>query len=90
LLIQDESLTAGGKMKETGLVHWLTPNSGATNSSGFTALPNEPMGPFGYFWSTTEVDVSNAWTRELNYGNSEIRIIAIPKNIVFSVRCVKD
>jgi uncharacterized protein (TIGR02145 family) len=90
LLILDESLTAGGKMKETGLVHWLTPNSGATNSSGFTALPNEPMGPFGYFWSTTEVDVSNAWTRELNYGNSEIRIIAIPKNIVFSVRCVKD
>jgi len=29
---------AGGKMKETGLVHWNAPNTGATNESGFTAL----------------------------------------------------
>lgn len=29
----------GGKMKEIGIVHWHVPNSGATNESGFTALP---------------------------------------------------
>ena len=57
---------AGGKMKETGTTHWITPNTGATNESGFTGLPSglrgsnvpEPsfsfMGEGSYYWTSTE------------------------------------
>ena len=59
---------AGGKMKELGTVHWLTPNTGALNSSGFTGLPGGyrwgysslfgdgifgEIGSYGYWWSST-------------------------------------
>jgi uncharacterized protein (TIGR02145 family) len=54
------SLTAGGKLKETGTEHWESPNEGATNETGFTALPGgnrfidgsfTGIGRYGY-WST--------------------------------------
>ncbi|TSA38766.1 MAG: T9SS C-terminal target domain-containing protein [Porphyromonadaceae bacterium] len=55
--------TAGGKMKETGTGHWLSPNTGATNASGFTALPGGYSNPYwdmcqfidtsGVFWSSS-------------------------------------
>ena len=52
-------LTAGGALKETGLVHWKSPNTGATNSSGFSARPGggyhqffgySDLGNVAYFW----------------------------------------
>ena len=51
---------AGGKMKEAGLAHWVEPNTGATNSSGFSGLPGGDrytsfcnLKDDGIFWSTT-------------------------------------
>jgi hypothetical protein len=40
---------AGGKLKETGLTHWITQNTGATNETGFTALPAGARGADGPF-----------------------------------------
>lgn len=90
---------AGGKMKETGTEHWYSPNTGATNESGFTGLPGgvrDPDGSFstlgfyGYWWSATESNSTSVWTRKLGYGNSEVRRYDLSKDRGFSVRCVRD
>lgn len=41
---------AGGKLKEAGIVHWSSPNTGATNSSGFTAFGGGRRNFAGYWW----------------------------------------
>ena len=91
---------AGGKLKETGTTHWNSPNTGATNETGFTALPGsyrDPDGPsfyyigyFGYWWSATEYDSSNAWYRYVYYYSSGVLRSDNYKGVGFSVRCVRD
>ena len=89
---------AGGKMKETGTTHWSSPNTGATNSSDFTALPGgdrytngsfSTQGDDAYLWSSTE-DGSDAWYRLLYYGNAQVFRFSDGKTYGFSVRCVRD
>jgi uncharacterized protein (TIGR02145 family) len=89
----------GGKLKETGTEHWPSPNSGATNESGFTALPGGYRGYdasfasisyFAYFWSSTEFGGNSSWCRGLNYGNPLIYRTDYLKLYGLSVRCVKD
>ena len=90
---------AGGSLKEAGLDHWVTPNAGATNESGFTALPagyRHSSGSFGFkgthgdFWTSTEVnDVSARWKGML-YDQQNLSKGSISKQNGFSVRCVKD
>ncbi len=89
----------GGKLKESGTSHWLSPNEGATNSSGFTALPGgyrtsdgsfSVLGYYAFFWSATESDASNAWRRRLYYDNAGVTRYSINKSIGFCVRCVQD
>ena len=93
---------AGGKMKETGTMHWYPPNIEATNESGFTALPGGAfvsMGNEGFFitvgisgswWSSTEFKKSVAWNRHLSFDFGIINRISSNKGDCFSVRCLKD
>lgn len=90
---------AGGKLKEIGIAHWQSPNEGATNESGFTALPsgfrgfNGTFGNIGYsglWWSATNDDANKAWLRDMFYGNSVVNRSNRYKGNGFSVRCVKD
>jgi len=88
----------GGKLKEAGTTHWLSPNTGATNSSGFTALPGgyrDTNGSFlnltyhANFWSSSE-NGSNAWYRNLYYNNAQVYRYSYDKSSGFSVRCLRD
>lgn len=92
---------AGGKMKETGINHWLSPNMGATNKSGFTCLPSGErtfsngssfihLGNLGYFWSSTQCGNSEAWIRVLNCYEEYCNRHSDYKGYGYSVRCVKD
>ena len=90
---------AGGKMKETGFAHWLTPNTGATNESGFTALPGgyrdidgntANQGSFASFWSISGSGMETAWARGLYYNNAGVYRDYYNKNSGYSVRCLKD
>jgi len=90
---------AVGKMKEAGTSHWTTPNTGATNSSGFTALPGgyriyygtiDYIGYDGYWWCSTQLNTFYAWGRHLYYSSSIVCRDFYQKENGFSVRCVRD
>lgn len=86
---------AGGKMKETGTTHWATPNTGATNVSGFTGLPGghrsfDYLFYRGYWWSSTEIGGTAAWYRFLLYDDHQVGRYGISMTFGFSVRCLKN
>ena len=91
---------AGGKMKETGITHWQNPNTGANNSSGFSALPagyrlydDGSFNDLGYdanFWSSNEGAAFYAWFRYLYYDYAGEYHDDGSKGYGFSVRCLKD
>jgi len=90
---------AGGKMKETGTAHWISPNTVATNSSGFTGLPGGyrgnngtfyGIGYNGFWWSSSENDETLAWFRFLDYIDGSAYRNYFNKTFGFSVRCLRD
>ena len=90
---------AGGKLKETGTTHWASPNTDATNETGFTALPGgtrydngtfDDFGNYGYWWSATEDYTDNAWFRYVSYNDDYVLRNYYYKELGFSVRCVRD
>ncbi len=95
---------AGGKMKTTGTLEqgnglWVTPNTSADNSSGFSGLPSDMRDPNGvfynigynaYFWSSTEYGSLDAWARDLIYDDSRLHRGNGSKRWGWSIRCIKD
>ena len=89
---------AGGKMKSTSTSLWISPNTGATNSSGFTGLPGgfhyngtfNNIGTNGIWWSSSENDTTTAWFRSLNYYDGYANRNYYNKTYGFSVRCLRD
>jgi uncharacterized protein (TIGR02145 family) len=84
----------GGKLKEEGTTHWQSPNEGATNETGFTALPagyRNSLGSFNdlyntaYFWSVGKY----FWYLHY-YDNNLNGVGSIYNNLGFSIRCIKD
>lgn len=94
------AFVAGGEMKETGTIHWQSPNYGATNSSDFTGLPGgyrsyagglfDYVGIYGYWWSSTSQSSQGAWARRLSYNDVDVFTNNDAKKFGFSVRCVRD
>ena len=99
-------VNVGGKMKSTGTIEagaglWYSPNTGATNESGLTAIPagsrsNDGafsyIGIYGSWWSSSEFEsvASYAWFLQLQCGVSPVFRFPDYKNFGFSVRCVKS
>ena len=90
---------AGGKIKEAGTTHWSSPNTGATNESGFTALPGgaradsgsfDLLGSNATFWSSTETNSNYAWYRRLTYNGASVDRDIGDKRHGVSVRLVRD
>jgi uncharacterized protein (TIGR02145 family) len=89
---------AGGKLKETGTSHWYSPNEGATNETGFTAVPGgkkygglfEGIGVASLLWSSTvEPNNSKPYFMQMDYAYGYL-LWDFEDKISVSVRCLKD
>jgi uncharacterized protein (TIGR02145 family) len=94
-----ESEIAGNKLKEEGTTHWASPNTGATNETGFTALPGGNRrydglysGPTGNgTWRTaSEYDSTRVWYRYMFYHSGYVYRNITNKQAGYSVRCIRD
>lgn len=89
---------AGVRLKQTGLLRWQAPNEGATNESGFDALPTgnrNALGGFfvrgniGYWWTSSTALPANNWYRSLQYNSVVFYKDYSGFNNGFCVRCIQ-
>jgi hypothetical protein len=94
-----QSLLAGGTLKFSGTDFWSSPNTGATDSVSFSALPGGYRGNnsifsnaslYGYWWTSSAKDALTSYYRVLFYNNTRINRIAFNKKYGYSVRIMKD
>jgi len=93
------SAVAGGKMKEAGTAHWISPNTGADNTSSFSGLPGgsyytsgvfDGIGTTGNWWSSTESNTTDALYCYSRYLLASIVRSYNGKSKSYSVRCVRN
>lgn len=91
----------GGKLKQEDVSTWQTPNIGATNLSGFTALPSgykwQSDGAYyginqkAYIWTSSSYpNIYDSWRRHLRFDKSEINRLMAHRRNGFTVRCLRD
>jgi uncharacterized protein (TIGR02145 family) len=90
--------SVGGRLKEAGTMHWTYPNLGATNSTGFTALPGgyrdtdgtyTQMGYYDYIWTSTQYSSVDGLDRFLGFNFAWMGRNMDDKNRGMSVRCIQ-
>jgi uncharacterized protein (TIGR02145 family) len=90
---------AGGKLKEMGITHWNSPNTEATNETGFSALPGGfrhysgtygGIGSYGFWWTGSEDTAYSAWVCAMFYNNGILGHSSLGKTNGYAVRCLKD
>jgi uncharacterized protein (TIGR02145 family) len=88
---------AGGKLKTTGTEYWSSPNTDATNESGFSGLPGSQrpnvfstLGNNGRWWTNSEYTTNSAHAYVLYHDEAVTRRNSINKRYGLTVRCLKD
>lgn len=87
------SAIAGGKLKEAGMAHWNNPNIGATNETGFTALPGGSRSGSGGYNGIGKFGTWRSFSpsrRSINYNATNVFGSEGASFDGFSVRCVKN
>lgn len=92
---------AGGKLKLSGTAYWNSPNTGATNETGFSAIAAaglrdtfnyfKSMGTATYFWTASEgSNWEQAYVYSMSSSHGKVSQTSSHETYAFSVRCVKD
>jgi uncharacterized protein (TIGR02145 family) len=90
---------AGGPLKEIGTSHWMSPNTGATNVTGYTGLPGGQRlaaggfinnGTSNIWWSSVEFNSTLAWFLGVGHTTSSVVLSYIDKPVGSYVRCIRD
>jgi uncharacterized protein (TIGR02145 family) len=86
-------------IKEPGMAHWITPDTNATNSTGFSALPGglrigdgtfNTLGNSGFWWSATLADTADSWAFDIQDCNIMLGPDSYPFYLGLSVRCIRN
>jgi len=98
-LFSGDTISCGGKFKETGTAHWSSPNIGADNSLRFNAVGAgiryfegsfNAQTNYTAFWSSNNNSSDSKSYMSLYSGDEILKTGSVSKKYGLSVRCVKD